>query len=220
MNIGIMLFPPGRRPGAIRAMREATTHLLRTERGRSNLNRVDQGPINYRWKHGAGDWRWARQLHSVTDATGKRLCGLVNGTVIGAVLPAAQFCNTLTHSVLRLWHAAHVEPYALHATWMRRQEMPWKVMRLREQTYWLDPPEWYAPPTRPALGENSPTNSPNDRRGSNGYVTYDASVPAELLRVPRIGHGDLPLHHMKLMHEQLRRSPPEPRLLLTILMTS
>ena len=41
MNIGIMLFPPGRR-GAARAMREATAHLLRVERGRSNLNRVDQ----------------------------------------------------------------------------------------------------------------------------------------------------------------------------------
>ena len=47
MNIGLIHFPPGR-PGAVRAVREAMAHLLLP----GNLRRVDQGPINYRWKRG------------------------------------------------------------------------------------------------------------------------------------------------------------------------
>ena len=39
----------------------------------------------------------------------------------GGVLPAAQFCNTLTHDVLQLWRARAVRPYVVHATWMRQQ---------------------------------------------------------------------------------------------------
>ena len=83
--------------------------------------RVAQGPLNFRWKHGTGAWRWRRQLYAVRDPSGKRLCGLVNGTVMGGVLPAAQFTNTLTHDVLQLWRARSVRPYVLHATWMRQQ---------------------------------------------------------------------------------------------------
>ena len=48
MNIGIMLFPPSRR-GAMIAIDQATSHLSED----NNLRRVDQGPINYRWKTGA-----------------------------------------------------------------------------------------------------------------------------------------------------------------------
>ena len=95
MNIGVLAFAPGPEPGvgrlgAMRLMEEAMAHL--SEEG--NLGRVDQGPLNYRWKHGAKGWRWARQLHAVRDASGPRLCGLVNGSVVGGVLPSAQFCNT------------------------------------------------------------------------------------------------------------------------------
>ena len=100
-------------------MRQATAHLLSED----NLRRVDQGPINYRWKFGAKGWRWHKQLHAIPDSSGARLCGLLNGSVAGAVLPVAQFTNTLTHSVLALWRGANVKPYALHATWMRRQEV-------------------------------------------------------------------------------------------------
>lgn len=50
LNIGILAFPPGLRPGSLRAISEAVAHL--TSEG--NLARVDQGPINFRWKHGAG----------------------------------------------------------------------------------------------------------------------------------------------------------------------
>ena len=42
------------------------------------MHRVDQGPMNYRWKFGAGKWKWQRQLYKVHDASGDRLCGLVN----------------------------------------------------------------------------------------------------------------------------------------------
>lgn len=114
MNIGIMFFPPGKRPGTLRLMEESTTHLSQE----NNLHRVDQGPLNYRWKHGAGNWKWKSQLHPVADRSGKRLCGLVNGSVVGAVLPSAQFCNTLTHSVLSLWRVHGVAPFVVHATWM------------------------------------------------------------------------------------------------------
>ena len=44
MNIGIMYFPGGKRPGTIKSIAEATAHLL----AEGNLARVDQGPINYR----------------------------------------------------------------------------------------------------------------------------------------------------------------------------
>ena len=37
--------------------------------------------MNYRWKFGAGKWKWPHQLHKVHDASGDRLCGLVNGSV-------------------------------------------------------------------------------------------------------------------------------------------
>ena len=60
MNIGIVYFPPGARPGALRLMCEATAHLSEN----NNLRRVDQGPLNFRWKHGTGKWRWKRQLES------------------------------------------------------------------------------------------------------------------------------------------------------------
>ncbi|KAL1521468.1 hypothetical protein AB1Y20_021130 [Prymnesium parvum] len=79
-NIGVMHFPPGARAGAIAAIEQAVAHLSEE----NNLRRVDQGPINFRKKVGAGKWRWARQLHAVD----KPLCGLVNGTVVGAVLPS------------------------------------------------------------------------------------------------------------------------------------
>ena len=84
MNIGIVYFPPGARPGALRLMHEATAHLSEN----NNLRRVDQGPLNFRWKHGTGKWRWKHQLSGAKDATGKRLCALVNGTVRGGVLLA------------------------------------------------------------------------------------------------------------------------------------
>jgi len=121
MNIGIMLFPGGARAGSLRAMSEATEHLSID----NNLKRVDQGPMNYRWKYGYRDFKWPRPLFAERDSSGQRLCGLVNGSVVGAVLPAAQFCNTLTHDVLRLWNASAVRPFALHATWPpQRGEAP------------------------------------------------------------------------------------------------
>ncbi len=50
MNIGIMFFPPGKRPGTLRALEEATKHLSEE----NNLHRVDQGPMNYRLGLGLG----------------------------------------------------------------------------------------------------------------------------------------------------------------------
>ncbi|KAL1518457.1 hypothetical protein AB1Y20_002749 [Prymnesium parvum] len=189
MNIGVMHFPPGARAGAIAAIEQAVAHLSEE----NNLRRVDQGPINFRWKFGAGKWRWARQLHAVD----KRLCGLVNGTVVGAVLPSAQFCNTLTYSVLKLWRPLGVRPFAVHATWMRQQLEQFKLMRLREETLWNDPPEWYGALHGDATGGSSVPAA--------GFLTYDHHLPAEAYHVPRIERGAVPLHHIRLMMHQLRQ---------------
>ena len=202
MNIGIMHFAPGRRPGTLESMNQAVAHLSIE----NNLGRVDQGPINYRWKFGAGKWRWQRQLHPVRDRSGKRLCGLLNGTSVGGVLPSAQFCNTLTHSVLQLWKATAggpVKPYVVHATWMRNQAEPFKRMRLREETVWRDPPSWYGAGPRgntrrvTALGATDPPA---------GYIAYEPRLPAEWLQVhPMAYKGGIPTHHLALIHQQLRQ---------------
>ena len=81
-------------------------------------------------------------------------------------------------------------------------------MRLREATLWRDAPEWYLPPPPPAWGE-APRASRNPRRPAAepaaGFVTLRLSLPPELLRVPRIKRGALPLHHLRLMHHQLQQ---------------
>ena len=69
MNIGIMLFPGGARAGSLRAMSEATEHLSID----NNLKRVDQGPMNYRWKYGYRDFKWPRPLFAERDPSGRRL---------------------------------------------------------------------------------------------------------------------------------------------------
>ena len=117
MNIGVLAFAPGARPGALRAIREVEAHLSLP----GNLRRVDQGPINHRWKRGAAGWAWPRALHARQDGSGWRLCGLCNGSVTAGVLPLALFGNFLTARVLRLHALARVAPLALHATFLRKQ---------------------------------------------------------------------------------------------------
>ena len=222
LNIGIMHFPPGRRPGTLLAMQEAVAHLS----SEGNLGRVDQGPINFRWRFGAGKagmagyFRWRHPLHPVRDATGARLCGFCNGSSVGGVLPSAQFCNTLTHSVLQLWKQREVRPYAVHATWMRQQRMEFKLMRLREQTLWRDPPTWYgaplAPPPQCMAGAATPHADSEGCAASAGggvgptvpaagFVIYTPQLRREWLTVPPLADGGIPTHHLSLIWEQLRQ---------------
>lgn len=116
MNIGVMHFPPGRRRGSLAALAEVTAHLS----AEGNLRRVDQGPINYRWKRGTGRWKWERPLHAVADRSGDRsgprLCGLVNGSVVAGLLPLPQFGNSASP---RSPHAAPPRRVAAVATAMR-----------------------------------------------------------------------------------------------------
>ena len=223
-------------------MQQAETHLSEE----NNLGRVDQGPINYRWKHGAGKWRWKRQLHAVPDLSGERLCGMVNGTSVGAVLPSAQFCNTLTHSVLHLWKypkdgSSRTRPFALHATWMRNQAEPFKRMRLREEMVWRDRAMWYGIERTGNGGLSATTTSRKNadvfdsERAAHlealgpttptaGYIAYEPILKPEWLELkemvsvggesfsgatlPPAGQvykGGIPIHHLILIHEQLRQ---------------
>ena len=43
------------------------------------------------------------------------------------------------------------------------------------------------------------------QEGTVGFLTYDASVLPALLEIERIEDGGIPLHHMRLMHAQLRK---------------
>ena len=222
LNIGIMHFPPGRRPGTLLAMQEAVAHLSSD----GNLGRVDQGPINFRWRFGAGKpgtpgyFRWVFPLHPVPDATGARLCGFCNGSSVGGVLPSAQFCNTLTHSVLQLWKPRGVAPYAVHATWMRQQRIEYKQMRLREEMMWRDAPDWYGAPLAPPEHCASAAATPHaDGEGCAasaggglgpisppaGFLVYEPQLQASWLRLRPITSGGIPTHHLALMHEQLRQ---------------
>lgn len=189
MNIGLISFAPGARAGARRAISEAVAHL----RAPGALRRVDQGPINYRWKHGAAGWRWPRELHRVGDHSGARLCGLINGTAVAGILPIIQFGNMLTEGVLNLSSKAAARPVAVHATWMRSQRAEYKIARLREAGLWaVDEPPYFS-------------GSP----GRLGLLTYTPRIPADmmaeaptLLRV-KGGGTSLPAHHLRFMAWQL-----------------
>ena len=154
------------------------------------------------------------------DATGRRLCGMVNGTVVGAVLPSAQFCNTLTHSVLRLYRKDGVAPYALHATWMRQQREEFKVMRLREEMAWKDRRSWYGAPSRRQLAaRDTPRPLPLPATALTltmgelgaidpvaGFLLYEPRIPTALLRTQELHpKGGIPVHHLTLMFEQIRQ---------------
>ena len=73
-------------------------------------------------------------------------------------------------------------------------------MRLREETLWHDAPQWYGT-TSGAAGEadGGAVDPPA------GFVTYEPHVPAEMLRVPEITRGAVPLHHIRLIDLQLRQ---------------
>jgi len=223
MNIGIMHFVPGPQPGvpragALLAIEQAVEH-MRAEPGFWNRRAlyVDQAPMNFRWKHGvgldaraAGAWRWKHELHAVEDASGERLCGLVNGTSVAGVLPSAQFTNGQSFGVLDLPTLHAVRPFVVHAVWIREQRESNKLVRLREARLWNDPPTWYsaAPASTndaassharegteaPALGPSVP---------ASGFVSYTPVLEPEWLAVPRIARGALPLHHLRLMYHQL-----------------
>ena len=69
MNIGVIYFPPSSRAGAVRAIEEATQHMAAEPQfWQRRTIYVDQGPMNFRWKHGAGkegingSFRWPKQV--------------------------------------------------------------------------------------------------------------------------------------------------------------
>ena len=101
-------------------------------------------------------FRWRRQLHVVRDASGERLCGMVDGAAIAGVLPVAQFTNGQSFSVLRLPQLARVQPFVVHTVWIRQQREVNKLMRLREARLWVDEPSWYAPTPPLALSPLPP----------------------------------------------------------------
>ena len=215
MNIGIMHFPPRSRPGSLRAVHEMVAHLSLP----GNLKRVDQGPINHRWKRGADGWLWKRPMHPVKEAEGwstkdLRLCALVNGTVNAGVLPLAQFGNTLSHGLLNTAASVSsksdsiIKPFAVHATWMRSQEVAYKIWRLRELGYWYDHTSWYEGDAFRMGGSSARAGGHRTQeKWRRGFLSYTPQVPPDLLQpatLPRKGGVvGLPYAHLRLMREQL-----------------
>lgn len=136
---------------------------------------IDQGAINRRWKGETrpGAWRQAGGL----------ACEMLGGRARLGVLPAAQFLSLLGYSVRRLHALRAVEPFAVHATFLRTQEPAGKLMRLREEGLFLDPPAHY-------------------ERGT--FLTYTPHVPPEMLAQPPLDRrGAVPRQHMALVEAQL-----------------
>lgn len=137
---------------------------------------------------------------------------------MAGVLPSAQFCNTLTYSVLQLWRKPGAQPYALHATWMRQQRIQYKLMRMREETLWRDAPSWYgAPLAAPAQCASSAASADAEGCAAQadsglgpieppaGFLVYEPRIERSWLRRPPLERGGIPTHHLLLVHEQLRQ---------------
>ncbi|KAG8468542.1 hypothetical protein KFE25_013625 [Diacronema lutheri] len=135
---------------------------------------VDQGAINRRWKGEAKmrDWRQTRGL----------ACAMLGGRAKMGVLPAAQFLSLLGFSVRRLHVLRWAEPFAVHATFLRTQQPAGKLMRLREEGLFLDPPSHYT---------------------SGNFLAYTPAVPLDALTQPPIARGAVPTRHMALVAAQI-----------------
>ena len=154
-----------------------------------NLGRVDQGPINYRWKHGAGGgaaaWRWKRQLHRCGTARASGSAGCATAPSSPASSPPrgsrtrsrirCSSCGRLRAS--RRSRARDVD---------RRQEEPQNGCGATGAALArpAEAPRAAAADGAPRLG---PARRPRD-------VTYDASVAPSLLEVPQARRGVRPPH--------------------------
>ena len=143
-----------------------------------------------------------------------RLCALVNGTVNAGVLPLAQFGNTLSHGLLNTAASVSsksdsiIKPFAVHATWMRSQEVAYKIWRLRELGYWYDHTSWYEGDAFRMGGSSARAGGHNTQeKWRRGFLSYTPQVPPDLLQpstLPRKGGVvGLPYAHLRLMREQL-----------------
>ena len=215
LNVGVVAFAPSARAGAIKAIHEVERHLNSS----IMLRRVDQGPINHVWKRGPPIKPWSKPLHAVRDASGSRLCGLCSGVTTAGVLPIALFGNVLTHSVLRL----HAAPFAVHATFLRKQEHHHKVAALREAQLFVDDPAYYRghseahaqarggmageAASRPRGATAAPHGASGDGGSAHGFISYTPrfdGLPEDWLRVDGLDQrGGVPLRHMRLMQAQL-----------------
>ena len=114
----------------------------------------------------------------------KRLFSSYAGGVVGGILPLSLFAGGHTHFVSRMaWRANNAAPYSVHTTF-QYGGAPGKRHRLREAMLWHDSEDYYHP-----IG---------------GVLTYDASIPEEMLtvRTPN-GHIDLMLHQLRQMRAAL-----------------
>lgn len=109
-NIGIMLFPHGRRRG-VEALELAVAAL------HLHPGKVDQGTMNKAWKLGL--------------FKKNKLCALINGSSFAGILPLDRFCNALTVQL-----GTCKQPVAVHMTYLRSQNLESKILRIREFGWW------------------------------------------------------------------------------------
>lgn len=166
LNVGLLVLR-GASAGAAALLAQAAEAVAAMRPGG-----VDQGAINRRWKGEGRAWRAARGLG----------CPMLGGAAMLGVLPAPQFLSLLGYSVRRLHVRRAVEPFAVHATFLRTQEPAGKLLRLREEGLWLDPPAHYE---------------------QGRFLAYTPHVPAEALAQPIFKRGAVPLQHMALVNGQL-----------------
>jgi len=135
---------------------------------------IDQGAINRRWKgeKTARAWRETRGL----------ACDMLDGAAHVGVLPASQFLSLLGYSVRKLHLLRDVEPFAVHATFLRTQLPVGKLLRLREEGLFLDPPAHYE---------------------EGRFLAYTPAIPLALLQQPPIARGAVPTAHMALVNAQV-----------------
>ena len=95
-----------------------------------------------------------------TDIGGRLFKGYNDQLTLG-ILPTSTFASGHTFYVQRMFARLQAKPYIVHNTFQFSGTLG-KRHRFREFMLWTDPPEYYDPP--------------------GGLLTYDATVPEELLR--------------------------------------
>ncbi|KAK3274677.1 hypothetical protein CYMTET_17149 [Cymbomonas tetramitiformis] len=176
-NVGIMYLRGDR--GAARHIIAEICTVLRA----SNWEGIDQELINLMLREGVFGEGGTLAQSSRGAAWDPALFFAANRSAMMGLLPTPQFCSGFTYSVTAEWRRIGVKPFALHTTYVQGQDLEAKLLRLLEEG--LD--------------------DQDERYWQEGrYLVYNATVPEELLAVPKeVPLGAVPEHHLGLARHQL-----------------